>query len=62
MLIVIVVQSFKEYNKNYDKLKWYTGKYLFNTKFNSPTKRHRFTEWIKRHDSAVDSGREMGWK
>lgn len=61
MLIVIVVQSFKEYNKNY-KLKWYTGKYLFNTKFNSPTKRHRFTEWIKRHDSAVDSEREMGWK
>lgn len=62
MLIVIIVQSFKEYNKNYEKgvkmIHWQVS----NTKFNSPIKKQRYAEWIKRHGSAIDSEREMGWK
>ena len=28
-----------------------------NTKFNSPIKKQRYAEWIKRHGSAIDSER-----
>lgn len=32
---------------------------IYLTEFNSPIKRQRFAEWIKRHDSTIDSEREV---